>query len=199
MPRFWTSIKKRLCRQQPCGKMSSVCQQIGVVSIDCYAGRKTQDCGQHVPEYFYHYCYLKQILLNIFLDLEILLSFQSHFIFFSANNYLFKVNNIHTKKVWNMFNYNKKDRNCVITVNFGSISYLFLVPLLLTLNREMFADKYTSKYHENKKCPCHKMIWKIFLPSDEKRSIFKLKTTSSHSKNDKSTLVELKWTNLVDV
>ena len=79
--------------------MSNTCHQIGVVSVDCYAGRTTEDCGQHVPEYFYHYCYLKQILLNIFLDLEILLSFQSHFIFFSANNYLFKVNNIHTKKV----------------------------------------------------------------------------------------------------
>ena len=56
----------------------------------------------------------------------------------SANIYLIKTNNRNTRKrceLWSSYNKNTRRRFGVFIVNFEHISHLFLVFLLLTLNK----------------------------------------------------------------
>ena len=66
-------------------------------------------------------------------------------IFYSANIYLFKVNNRNTRKRCEIFSKftiktperRQRLRSGVFIVNFENISHIFLVFLLLTLNKQM--------------------------------------------------------------
>ena len=60
---------------------------------------------------------------------------------YSANIYLFKVNNGNTRKryeICSKLTITTPERHLYLFVNFEHVSYLFLVILLLTLNKQMF-------------------------------------------------------------
>ena len=91
-----------------------------------------------------------------------------------ANIYLLKVAIKTLEKVWNMFKVNNKDTRTVnecsyvFIVNFEHISQLFLVFLLLTLKRQMFAQicsigsKHKLENTQRTLICCSVLIWADF-------------------------------------